>query len=254
MHSPTGVHSCDGICGGIPPSAGNPDASVSGQLADSCIIPGGSLLGKGQVLSLCQELGIVVNLEKSTLTPSQTIVYLGIRIDSQTFRALATPSRIKKVFSIAEEFLSSKVQSVKFWRVLLGHLASLSRLVPNGQLRMRALQLALKSRLGLSGRGYPGSLGSSFSGRPSVVVHRGSSRRGDLSSPELSRPNVLVRRLRPRLGGHGRRPVCFRTSLEGRVVSVFSDNTTAVAYLRRQGGTLSPALNVVAQRILRWAE
>ena len=87
--------------------------------------------------------GNFVNLEKSTLTPSQTIVYLGIRIDSQTFRASETPSRIEMFFSIAEEFLSSKVQSAKFWRVLLGHLASLSRLVPNGQLRMRALQLAL---------------------------------------------------------------------------------------------------------------
>ena len=94
---------------------------------------------RDKVLSLCQELGIVVNLEKSTLTPSQTIVYLGIRIDSQTFRASVTPSRIEKFFSIAEEFLTSKVKSVKFWRVLLGHLASLSRFVPNGQLRMRAL-------------------------------------------------------------------------------------------------------------------
>ena len=98
---------------------------------------------KDKVLSLCQELGIIVNLEKSILTPSQTIVYLGIRIDSQTFRASPTPSRIEKFFSIAEEFLSSKVQSAKFWRVLPGHLASLFRLVPIGQLRMRALQLAL---------------------------------------------------------------------------------------------------------------
>ena len=78
---------------------------------------------RDKVLSLCQELGIVINLEKSTLTPSQTIVYLGIRIDSQTFRASATPSRIEKFFSIAEEFLSSKVQSAKFWRILLGRLA-----------------------------------------------------------------------------------------------------------------------------------
>ena len=97
---------------------------------------------RDQVLRLCQELGIVVNLEKSTLTPSQQITYFGIRINLQTFRASATPSRIEMSFSIAEEFLSSKVQSANFWRVLLGHLASLSHLVPNGQLRMRALQLA----------------------------------------------------------------------------------------------------------------
>ena len=125
---------------------------------------------RDKVLSLCQELGIVVNLEKSSLVPSQTITYLGIRIDSQTFRASVTPSRIEKFFSIAEELLSSKVQSAKFWRVLLGHLAYLSRLVPNGQLRMR-FTICSKSRLGLSGRGGPDSLGSSFSERPSVVVH-----------------------------------------------------------------------------------
>ena len=37
------------------------------------------------------------------------------------------------------------------------------------------------------------------------------------------------------------------------MVAVFSNNTTAVAYLRHQGGTLSATLNSVAQRILRWA-
>ena len=50
----------------------------------------------------------------------------------------------------------------------------------------------------------------------------------------------------------GLRALCAH--LEGRVVAVFSDNTTAVAYLRRQGGTLSQALNAVAQRVLRWVE
>ena len=46
----------------------------------------------------------------------------------------------------------------------------------------------------------------------------------------------------------------LRRYLKGHVVAVFSDNTTAVAYLRHQGGTLSSTLNSVAQRILRWVE
>ena len=83
-----------------------------------------------------------------------------------------------------------------------------------------------KLSLGFSGRGYPGSLGSSFSGRPSVVVHRRSSRRGDLSSPALSRPYVLVRRLQPRLGGHYRRPVRFRCLVGGR--GLYLDQPTRV--------------------------
>ena len=99
---------------------------------------------RDKVPQLCQELGIVVNLDKSSLTPSHVIVYLGIKIELQTFRTLPTPSRIEKFFSIVEEFLSSKVQSTKFCRVLLGHLASLIHIVPGGQLRMRAPQLALK--------------------------------------------------------------------------------------------------------------
>ena len=37
-------------------------------------------------------------------------------------------------------------------------------------------------------------------------------------------------------------------------VAVFSDNSTVLTYLRKQGGTQSPILNAISQRILRWAE
>ena len=46
----------------------------------------------------------------------------------------------------------------------------------------------------------------------------------------------------------------FQSSLQGRTVAVFCDNTTAVAYLRKKGGTRSPLLNTLAQAILRWSE
>ena len=47
VHGSTGVYSRDGTCVGLPPSAGRPDASVSGRLVDSGFFSGGSLLGKG---------------------------------------------------------------------------------------------------------------------------------------------------------------------------------------------------------------
>ena len=231
---------------------------------------------RDQVLSLCQELGIVVNLEKSTLTPSQQITYLGIRINSQTFRASATPSRIEKFSSIVEEFvLKGAVCEV------LGHLASLSRLVPNGQLRMRALQLALSrgwdfwdeevlgpwdppSRDDLrwcctEGRLDEGislalrspdqmfwSDASNHGWGATVADHFASGvwLEGEASLSINHHELLAVER--------GFRALC--TYLEGRGVTVFSDNMTAVAYLRRQGGTLSQALNAVAQCILHWAE
>ena len=46
----------------------------------------------------------------------------------------------------------------------------------------------------------------------------------------------------------------FQSSLVGRNVSVFCDNSTAVSYLRKEGGTRSPFLNTLTQGILRWAE
>ena len=47
--------------------------------------------------------------------------------------------------------------------------------------------------------------------------------------------------------------LAFLPQLQGEVVGLFCDNTTAISYLRRQGGLLSPLLNSVTQRILRWA-
>ena len=46
----------------------------------------------------------------------------------------------------------------------------------------------------------------------------------------------------------------FQSFLSGTTVAVFCNNVTAVSYLRREGGTWSPALNTIAQEILRWAE
>ena len=46
----------------------------------------------------------------------------------------------------------------------------------------------------------------------------------------------------------------FWSALQGRTVAVFCDNTTAVTYLRKEGGTRSPLLNTLAQEILRWTE
>ena len=46
----------------------------------------------------------------------------------------------------------------------------------------------------------------------------------------------------------------FRSALQGCTVAVFCDNTTAVAYLRKAGGTSSPLLNTLAQGLLRWTE
>ena len=46
----------------------------------------------------------------------------------------------------------------------------------------------------------------------------------------------------------------FHHSLMGRSVGAFLDNTTDLSYIRKQGGTFSPALNHKAQLLLCWVE
>ena len=95
------------------------------------------------LLWLCRELGVQVNLAKSSLTLTQTLNYLGITLQSTPLRAFPTQARIRKVLSLVEEFSSSREQPLSLWRSLLGVMSSMSALVPGSRLRMSPLQLRL---------------------------------------------------------------------------------------------------------------
>ena len=95
------------------------------------------------VLGLCHELGVVINLEKSHLIPSQVVQYLSVVINTQSFVASPSPDRISRLLSTAGEFRSSASPPASLWLSLLGMLSSLAHLVPGGRLRMRSLQLCL---------------------------------------------------------------------------------------------------------------
>ena len=49
------------------------------------------------------KLGVQVNLAKSSLTPSQTLDYLGMTLQSSPLRAFPTPARVQKVLFLVEE-------------------------------------------------------------------------------------------------------------------------------------------------------
>ena len=91
------------------------------------------------LLSLCHTLGIVIN-EKSDLVPSQAAKYLGMTIDTGASKVFPSLARVEKFLSVAERFCAMESPPAQLWQVILGHLASLERLVPHGCLRMRSLQ------------------------------------------------------------------------------------------------------------------
>ena len=232
------------------------------------------------LLWLCQELGVQVNLAKSSLTQTQSLDYLGMRLQTLPLTVFPTPKRVLKLNSARRVHLLSAAASASVASPSGGDVFS-------GFHRARAPSLDARSptpvkfrRSSVDGFGQH-SLGFFLPrGSSEVVRRRPSSRRP--SSGFLSARAVPVHRCFGfGLGGLSRRRPPFRLvvspllclfhqpsgapcgthGVQGflpllrlRSVSLFADNTTALAYLRNQGGTHSSLLNSVAQVILRICE
>ena len=233
------------------------------------------------LLLLCADLGIQVNLAKSSFQPAQRLDYLRMTLQSTPLRAFPTQARIHKILCLVDEFASSPEQPLSLWRSLLGVMSSLSTIIPGSRLRMRSLQhRLLVSRPAESPTTLVSwdascqrdlrwwSVPSHLSGgvylslpRPDLVLYTDASDTGwgaSLGSDHLSgwwSRDVLLYSINHRellaifLAIQG-----FLPRLRGQTVSLFTDNTSALSYLRKEGDTRSSTLNEVAQAILRLCE
>ena len=206
------------------------------------------------------------------------MMYLGILLDFQSFRALPDQKRFKKLLSVGDEFLSCEEQPISSWLELLQVLSSIIPLVPGGCL---SLQLQLLSILGSPRPVRSGAVDLNLSARSRVVVvrsrleegvslsqvfptlasgptprtwvggaHLGDGVASDLWSLQERDLSINARELL----AVERVLLHFALQLANSTFAVFADNSTAVAYLHNQGGTRSPLLNSIAQQFLRWAE
>ena len=235
------------------------------------------LLALETVLQLCSSLGIVVNWEKSLLIPTQRMVYLGVLLDLISFRASPALKRVEELLSIGDIFLSCEKQPVSSWLELLGVLASMIQLVLGGRLRMRSLQFTLRRSwdqvdqtalvlwtpeihtdfewwldherlvLGVALDQVSPQLDASDVG---LGAHLGEDVISSQWAPEELDFSINARELL----ALERALHCFTSQIRDSSVVIFADNSTAIAYLRNQGGTRSLLLNSIAQPILRWSE
>ena len=202
------------------------------------------------------------------------MVYLRVLLDSVSFRASPALKRVEKLLSIGDVFLSCKCQQVSSWLELLGVLASMIQLVPGGRLRMRSLQFVLRRSWdqidqSILVRWTPEircdlewwldreclELGISLDQvSPQQDLWTDASDMGwgahlgeDVTSGRWS-PDELAMSINAReLLAFERALTFFAPQIQNSSVTVFADNSTAIAYLRNQVGTRS-------QLLLRWAE
>ena len=227
-------------------------------------------------------LRIVIN-EKSDLVPSQTAKYLGMTIDTEAGKVFPSLARVEKFLTVAESFCTMDAPPAQLWQVILDHLASLEWLVPHGRLRMRTLQWHLKAhwspesdppslpvplpeevRLDLSwwmvrdhllkgvrfGTPAPDLLlysDASCSGWGAYLLDQHVS--GVWSNQEKLLHISLLEMKALFLGLQA-----FQEDVIGHHVTAMCNNSTVVAYVNKQGGTVSWALCLLATCLLRWTE
>ena len=166
---------------------------------------------RDNVLPLCSQLGIAVNLEKSCLIPAQTAMYLRMVLVSPSLRAFPTSKRIAT--------LQTQIAKISFLQSVKRHLLASSLgspIVPvsscsGGLLADAISSTSLTKAVGLCGRVSQCGVEPPDSGRPHLVVRRSSSHCRSVSRVSPARPSLLVRRIRPRLGSQPVRSLCLRS-------------------------------------------
>ena len=233
------------------------------------------------LLNLCLWLGLRVNLQKSSLSPAPVVIYLGMRIDASAFLVFPKEKRIIKFTTLASSFLTAP-QTLKKLEVLLGMMASLIDLIPGGQLRMRPLQFALRlarSQGLLDGDVFPLPQGCLSAiqwwlqeerlsrGCPIAPPHPMISMETDASivgwgcrvGLSLSQGLWTLQERNLHINVLELRAIYRALSqntplLRGKVVALYGDNTTALAYIRHGGGTRSIDCFQEAREVLLLAE
>ena len=165
------------------------------------------LQSRDRLLTICTELGIQVNLTKSSLVPTQSLVYLGMEIRSLAFYSSTYSSKSQQSPApdrgVSVDPISSSVP-----------LASTSGplVVPNSSRLWRdapneAAPTLSQGPVGFPGRPVSGLLVPSLSRGSSLVGSSGSAARGSEFLSSSSRRQLLLRRFGCRLGGpSGRTP------------------------------------------------
>ena len=236
-----------------------------------------------ELLSLCRTLGIVINKKKSDLVPSQSAKYLGMTIDTGAGKVFPSLARVAKFLTVAERFCTMQSPPAQLWQVILGHLASLERLVPHGRLRMRSLQWHLKSQWSpesdppLLPVALPEEARRDLSwwmvrdhllvgvrfGTPAPDLHLYSDASSSGWGAHLLDQNVsgvwsaqekLLHINLLEMKALFLALQAFQEDVAGHHVTAMCDNSTVVAYVNKQGGMVSRPLCLLTSRLLRWTE
>ncbi len=217
---------------------------------------------RDMVLSHLSWLGLQVNWEKSKLSPTQRISFLGMELDLVNLTARLSKERAQSMLRCLESFQRKRGVPLKHFQRLLGHMASSAAVTPLGLLHMRPLQRWLHDRVPPHlqpmvgpcfslGRSSPRAsiqacccfnrclyhgLGAMCNGHAAAGLWTGPQLQWHINCLELLGVWLALRH--------------FKTLLHEKHVVVRTDNTATIAYINHQGGLRSRSMSQLARHLL----
>ena len=161
------------------------------------------------LVTLCQELGWLVNREKSELVPKQVFNFVGYQFDLKEGRVRPTEERWQILTDKIRSIMSDPVCSVRQFMSLIGLLTATEKQVHLGRLHMRPIQWHLEKQLEGTKITGKGDTSSHVPPPTSKVVAGGKqcASRSTITPAKTCSAN-LYRRIKRRVGRSLRRPQC----------------------------------------------
>ena len=232
---------------------------------------------------LTVKLGLLINLEKSLLVPSQDFNHVGMHFLTRLNLVKLPDDRADKLIKCVRNFLRLPSPTARDFLILLGTLNAAADLVVLGRLRMRPIQFHLLARWRpkvfpldhpvpvtvdireactpwLNRRwltdGVPIShpqaqlvlmTDASLQGWGAVLLPQKAEASGHWNNSEIDlHINILE------LKAVFLSLKSFLPFVRHKHAMLWTDNTTVAAYIRKQGGTKSPYMTVIIWNLLWW--
>jgi len=237
-----------------------------------------------ELLPFLLTLGILLNLEKSDLTPRQRFTYIGVEFWTDLSLVLPPVDRVAKLQSLLNKLSNSNQCVARDFLSLIGMCNSMMAYIPYGRMHLRPLQWYLKDRYFPKDDLVTKIIQLDWSilrdmtrcWRSPVWLRQGA----PMHLP-TDRLTLVTDASRHGWGGYLERSeasgawnkddqslhinalelkavlLClrqFEAQVRNKAVLVLSDNVTAVQYINKQGGTHSRQCNNMTVEILMWCQ
>ena len=259
---------------------------VHGYLDDwivRALLPARTLQSTHTTLNLLVELGWVINWDKSMLDPTQQFVFLGLLFNTHTASVSPGPKGLENLSTAIHSLSPGSIHTARSLSSVLGKIKHWAPYTSRGRLQLRKAQEWLKRHWtqGLynwekliqvdtalvkylhwwtltrnTTRGVPLHPPLPTQDMFTDACNTGwGARLGNLTAKGTWQPATAVLHInRLELKAVYQACLAFSHALQGTVTRAHIDNTTAVAYIRKEGGTKSTHLTKDATQLLNWCD